>query len=81
MTKPDAIFKALGLTGEYSEEAIDTIDAELAKLEPKIIAVREKRLDAREKQGVLNDKWNDLVATRGYLHAQRPARPGDVVVG
>jgi len=75
------IFEKLGLSGEYSQEAVDTIDGELRKLEPKIIAARGKRLEARDAQKKIGNQWDELTVARGALMDKRDARPGDVTVG
>lgn len=75
------VLKSLGLNGEYSPEAVDTIDAELAKLEPTILKARSKRLEARDAQKVIGNQYDDLIAVRGALLEKRDSQPGDVTVG
>ncbi len=78
---PEEVLESLGLSGEYSQEAVDIVDAELQSLLPKILEAKDVRLKAKAAQQVLSNQRADLVAARGALMSRRTPQPGDVVVG
>jgi hypothetical protein len=80
MATPEEILEGLGLSGEFSIEAVATVNAEIEKLVPKAIAAKEKHLEQKAKRKVIREQWDDLVAARHALYGQRDARPDDVVV-